>query len=196
MDDKFLQTFSQNEKICKSMHMPLQSGSTQILKSMRRGYSKEWFLDRALKLRSLCKDATISTDIIVAFPGESDDDFEQTLDVVKQVRFEQMFSFKYSKRPLTKAATMPNQIDPEIAQKRLEILQSFHTSILDEIVASKENEVMEVYFEELRENNSVAGRSDNNFLVQVNGSEELLGKFKKVKINKARRMVLYGEVID
>lgn len=196
MDDKFLQTFSQNEKICKSMHMPLQSGSTQILKSMRRGYSKEWFLDRALKLRSLCKDATISTDIIVAFPGESDEDFEQTLDVVKQVRFEQMFSFKYSKRPLTKAATMPNQIDPEVAQKRLERLQSFHTSILDEIVASKENEVMEVYFEELRENNSVAGRSDNNFLVQVDGSEELLGKFKKVKINKARRMVLYGEVID
>lgn len=196
MDDKFLQTFSQNEKICKSMHMPLQSGSTQILKSMRRGYSKEWFLDRALKLRSLCKDVTISTDIIVAFPGESDEDFEQTLDVVKQVKFEQMFSFKYSKRPLTKAATMPNQIDPQTAQKRLEILQSFHTSILDEIVANKENEVMEVYFEELRENGSIVGRSDNNFLVQVNGSEELLGQFKKVKITTARRMVLYGELVN
>ncbi|EOI3993218.1 MiaB/RimO family radical SAM methylthiotransferase, partial [Campylobacter jejuni] len=110
MDDRFLEVFSKNPKVCKSMHMPLQSGSSEILKAMKRGYTKEWYLDRALKLRSMCKDVSISTDVIVAFPGESDKDFEDTMDVLEKVRFEQMFSFKYSKRPLTKAATMPNQI--------------------------------------------------------------------------------------
>ena len=196
MDDKFLQTFSQNDKICKSMHMPLQSGSNTILKAMKRGYTKEWFLNRALKLREMCPNATISTDIIVAFPGETEEDFQHTLDVIEKVQFEQMFSFKYSKRPLTPAASMPNQIEPNIAQQRLERLQAFHTSILDKIVAKKENEIFNVYFEELRENGSVAGRSDNNFLIQVKGSEELLGTFKNVKITNARRMVLYGETVE
>ncbi|EOB1664354.1 tRNA (N6-isopentenyl adenosine(37)-C2)-methylthiotransferase MiaB [Campylobacter upsaliensis] len=195
MDDKFLQTFSQNEKICKAMHMPLQSGSSEILKAMKRGYSKEWYLDRALKLRELCKDVSISTDIIVAFPGESEKDFEDTLDVLEKVRFEQIFSFKYSKRPLTKAATMPNQIPEDIASKRLSFLQNRHAEILDEITKKQENQTFEVLFEELRANNAVAGRTDNNFLVQIQGSEEMLGTMKQVKITNAKRMVLYGEIV-
>ncbi|MCV3426357.1 tRNA (N6-isopentenyl adenosine(37)-C2)-methylthiotransferase MiaB [Campylobacter lari] len=195
MDDRFLEVFSKNPKVCKSMHMPLQSGSSEILKAMKRGYTKEWYLDRALKLRSMCKDVSISTDVIVAFPGESDKDFEDTMDVLEKVRFEQMFSFKYSKRPLTKAATMPNQIPDDIALKRLSVLQARHTEILDEIVVKQKDKEFEVLFEELRSEGFVAGRSDNNFLIQVKGSEELLGQMKKVKITNPRRMVLNGEIL-
>ncbi|TXE78367.1 tRNA (N6-isopentenyl adenosine(37)-C2)-methylthiotransferase MiaB [Campylobacter peloridis] len=195
MDDRFLEVFSKNPKVCKSMHMPLQSGSSEILKAMKRGYTKEWYLDRALKLRSMCKDVSISTDVIVAFPGESDENFNDTMDVLEKVRFEQMFSFKYSKRPLTKAATMSNQIPDDIASKRLSILQARHTEILDEIVAKQKDKEFEVLFEELRSDGFIAGRSDNNFLVQVKGSEELLGQMKKVKITNPRRMVLNGEIL-
>ncbi|AQW86374.1 isopentenyl-adenosine A37 tRNA methylthiolase [Campylobacter pinnipediorum subsp. caledonicus] len=195
MDDKFLEVFSQNDKICKSMHMPLQSGNTKVLKEMKRGYTKEWFLDRALKLRSLCPDVSISTDIIVAFPGESDEEFMDTMDVIEKVRFEQIFSFKYSPRPMTKAAEFTNQVPEDIASKRLTFLQSRHTEILDEIVAAQKDKIFDVYFEELRANGGVAGRSFNNFLVQVNGSEELLGKTLKVRVDNPKRMVLYGNLI-
>lgn len=194
MDDKFLETFAKNPKICKSMHMPLQSGSTSILKAMKRGYTREWFINRALKLRELVPSASISTDIIVAFPGESDEDFELTLDVMRKIRFEQIFSFKYSKRPLTPAATMPNQIPENIASARLTKLQSLYNEILDEISAAQLNKTYKVYFEELRENQTIAGRSDNNFLIVVNGSEELLGKIVDVKITKTSRTTLYGEI--
>ena len=195
MDDKFLRTFAENPKICKSIHMPLQSGSTKVLRDMKRGYTKEWYLDRALRLRELCPNLNISTDIIVAYPTENDEDFNDTMEVVKKVRFEQIFSFKFSPRPLTPAANLP-LIDDKIASKRLTHLQSFHNEILDEIMAGQKGKIHEVYFEELRENGQVAGRSFSNFLVSVNGSEELLGKTKKVLIEKTQRMVLYGRVTD
>ena len=175
--------------------MPLQSGSTKVLRDMKRGYTKEWYLDRALRLRELCPNLNISTDIIVAYPTESEADFNDTMEVVKKVRFEQIFSFKFSPRPLTPAANLP-LIDDKIASKRLTHLQSFHNEILDEIMAGQKGKIHEVYFEELRENGQVAGRSFSNFLVSVNGSEELLGKTKKVLIEKTQRMVLYGRVTD
>ena len=195
MDDKFLEIFSQNPKICKSMHMPLQSGNTKVLREMKRGYTKEWFLDRAAKLRAMCPDVSISTDIIVAFPGETDEEFEDTMDVLEKVRFEQIFSFKYSPRPMTKAAEFTNQIPEAVASARLTRLQSRHNEILDEIVAAQKGKIFDVYFEELRANGGVAGRSFNNFLVQVTGSEELLGKTLKVRVNDPKRMVLYGELV-
>lgn len=196
MDDEFLEIFSQNSKICKSIHMPLQSGSNAILKAMKRGYTKEWFLDRAQKLKKLCKDnLSISTDIIVGFPGESESDFNDTMDVLNEVRFEQVFSFKYSPRPHTLAATMDNQIPANIASERLTRLQARHNEILDEITNSLENNVLKVYFEELRNDGFVGGRSDNNFAVQVKGSEELLGQILNVKITQAKRMLLNGELV-
>nr|WP_314398443.1 tRNA (N6-isopentenyl adenosine(37)-C2)-methylthiotransferase MiaB [uncultured Campylobacter sp.] len=195
MDDKFLEIFSQNPKICKSMHMPLQSGNTKVLREMKRGYTKEWFLDRAARLRAMCPDVSISTDIIVAFPGESEEEFEDTMDVLEKVRFEQIFSFKYSPRPMTRAAEFTNQIPEAVASARLTRLQSRHSEILDEIVAAQRGKIFDVYFEELRANGGVAGRSFNNFLVQVAGSEELLGKTLKVRVNDPKRMVLYGELV-
>lgn len=195
MDDKFLETFANNPKICKSMHMPLQSGSTHILEQMKRGYTKEWFLNRALKLRAMVPDVSISTDVIVAFPGESDADFEDTLDVMRQVKFEQVFAFKYSARPLTKAAEFENQIDPELGSLRLEKLQLMQDDILDEISQAHQDRIYPVYIEELRNSGFLAGRSDNNALVQVKGDENLLGQIVNVKITNPKRLALYGEVV-
>ncbi len=194
IDDKFLEVFTHNEKICKALHLPLQSGSNAILKAMKRGYTREWYLEKALKVRKMCENTSISTDIIVAFPNESEKDFEDTLEVMNEVRFEQIFSFKYSPRPLTKAALMSGQIEPELATRRLSKLQGRQNEILDEIVARQRLKEFEVLFEEQREN-GVAGRSDNNFLVQTQGGAELLGQMKRVKITNPRRMVLYGEVL-
>ncbi len=196
MDDEFLEEFATNDKICKQIHVPLQSGSSKILKEMKRGYTKEWFLNRCFKIRELCPDATISTDIIVGFPGESDEDFEHTMDVLEQVKFEQMFSFKYSPRPLTKAAEFDNQIPDEIASQRLTRLQTRQTQMLDEIMKAQVGKIHSVYFDELKSNGRIAGRSDDGKLVFVKGSEELLGKIVNVKITKASRGSLDGEVVD
>ncbi len=195
MDDKFLETFARNPKVCKSMHMPLQSGSSAILEQMKRGYTKEWFLDRALKLRHMIPDVSISTDIIVGFPGERDEDFEDTLDVVRRVQFEQIFAFKYSPRPLTKAAEFTNQVDPEVSSKRLEHLQSLQDDILDEISKRRQDKIYAVYIDELRNSGFLAGRTDNNALVQIEGDEDLLGKTVNIKITNPKRLSLYGEIV-
>jgi tRNA-2-methylthio-N6-dimethylallyladenosine synthase len=195
MDDEFIEEFAGNPKICKSMHMPLQSGSSEILKMMKRGYSKEWFLERAAKLRLMVPNVSISTDIIVAFPGESDKDFEETLDVMRQVRFEQVYSFKYSPRPLTEAAEMSNVVESELGSERLAYLQGLQNSIIDEITASYVGEIFEVMFEETREGGYIAGRSDNNVMIKVQADESLVGSFAKVKVTKNGRMAQIGEIL-
>lgn len=195
MDDEFIEEFARNPKICKSMHMPLQSGSTELLKAMKRGYTKEWFLNRAQKLRDMVPDVSISTDIIVAFPGESEADFEDTLDVMRQVKFEQVFSFKYSARPETEAEHFTNTVDETIASQRLAQLQALNNEITDTITPKFLNKTLSVYFEELRPDGYVSGRSNNNFLVKVKGGEELLGTIKDVKITKTGRMTQIGELI-
>jgi len=193
MDDEFIEEFARNPKICKSMHMPLQSGSTKILKEMKRGYTKEWFINRVEKLRKECPTVSISTDIIVAFPGESDEDFAQTVDVMKQVRFDQIFSFKYSPRPETEAQYL-EEIDGEIASDRLSYLQTLNNEIHDEINAKLLGNTYRVYFEELIRDGYVSGRSDNNIVIKVKGSEELLGRFRDVKVMTIGRTILTGEI--
>jgi tRNA-2-methylthio-N6-dimethylallyladenosine synthase len=195
MDDEFIEEFASNPKVCKSIHVPLQSGSTRILKAMKRGYTKEWFLNRIEKLRTMVPDVSISTDVIVAFPGESDEDFEETLDVVRKSGFEQMFSFKYSPRPLTEAAEYADAVDPDVASERLSRLQKMHETMLDEQCKSHLGRTYTVYFEELRNDGFVAGRSDNNMLIKVKGSEELLGRFADVRITQTHRMVQIGELV-
>ncbi len=192
MDDEFLKEFFSNPKICKQIHVPLQSGSTSLLKSMKRGYSKEWFLNRCEKIRKLCPEATISTDIIVGFPGESEEDFNDTMDVLEKVRFEQLFSFKYSARPHTTAANFENQISKEVAGSRLTKLQRRHTEILDEIMDAELGKIHEVYFDELKAGGRVSGRSDDGKLFFVDGSEELLGQIKRVEVTKTSRGALEG----
>ncbi len=188
-DDKFLEEFATNPKICKHIHFPLQSGSTRILKAMKRGYSKEWFLNRANLIRQI-PDVSITTDIIVGFPGESEEDFKETLEVVEKVRFEQIFSFVYSPRPLTEAANFENQVDKEIAKQRLYKLQNLHAQILDEIAQNQIGKIYKVLVEE-----EGMGKSDNFFTVKFEKDKNLLGKIIDVKITQANKHTLKGTVI-
>ncbi len=195
MDDEFLQEFATNPKICPQIHVPLQSGSTNLLKRMKRGYTKEWFLNRCQKIRQMVPNVVISTDIIVGFPGESEEDFEDTIDVLKKVKFEQLFSFKYSPRPHTQAAEYSNQVPSEVASRRLIELQSIHKEIQEQSMQSQVGKRVSVYFEELKSGNKVAGRTDNGRLVLVDGSEELLGKIVDVDIDRASLTTLFGKVV-
>ena len=195
MDDAFLEEFASNPKICKQIHVPLQSGSTALLKAMKRGYTKENFLNRCEKIRTLCPEATISTDIIVGFPGETEADFADTMEVLEKVRFEQLFSFKYSPRPHTEAAAFAGQIENKLAGERLTRLQARHTEILDEIMDAQLGKRHHVYFDELKANGRVSGRSDDGKLVFVEGSEALLGKILEVKITKTSRGALDGILV-
>ncbi len=195
MDDAFLEEFASNPKICKQLHVPLQSGSTELLKRMKRGYSKEWFLNRCEKIRSMVPEVSISTDIIVGFPGESDADFADTMDVLERVRFDALFSFKYSPRPHTAAAEYPDQVDATTASERLTQLQSRHKEIQKEIMDAQVGKTLKVLFEELKEGGRVAGRSDEGRLIMVEGSEELLGKIESVAIESANITMLHGRVV-
>ncbi len=195
LDDRFIDEFAKNPKISPQIHIPLQSGSSKILKKMKRGYSKEWFLDRCFKIREMVKDVAISTDVIVGFPSESDEDFEDTMDVLEQVKFEQMFSFVYSPRPNTPATTYKEQVEPKVAKDRLMRLQNRHDEIVDTLMAKQVNKIVKVYFDELKANGKVAGRASDGRLVTIKGSEEYLGKIVDVKITKAFRRFLEGEVL-
>ncbi|MFA9238819.1 MAG: tRNA (N6-isopentenyl adenosine(37)-C2)-methylthiotransferase MiaB [Candidatus Paceibacteria bacterium] len=197
MDDDFIEEFAKNPKISKCIHMPLQSGSTRILRAMKRGYTKEWFLNRAAKLRTLVPNLRITTDIIVAFPGETQEDFEDTLDVVNQVRFNQIFNFKYSPRPGTEALNFADiEVPDEIGSARLIELIELHKKHLVEIMDTYVGETMSVLIESLKPNGEVCGFTDNFLQVFTKGSDELLGKFVDVKITEASRTSLKGEVVS
>lgn len=197
MDDEFIEEFASNSKISKCIHMPLQSGSTAILKAMKRGYTKEWFLNRAAKMRALIPDLRITTDIIVAFPSESEEDFLDTLDVVNQVEFDQIFNFKYSARPGTKALELKDkEIDDEIASDRLSLLIDLHKKQLEKNMPNLIGKIFEVLIESLKPNGEVMGYTDNYLQVFAKGSDELLGKFVNIKIVDTSRTAVKGEVVS
>ena len=197
MDDDFIEEFARNPKISKCIHMPLQSGSTKILKAMKRGYTKEWFLNRAFKMRELIPDLRITTDIIVAFPGETNEDFLDTLDVLNQVKFDQIFNFKYSPRPNTKALELKDlEIEDSIGSARLDELIELHKRYLENSMPNMIGKTVNVLVESLKPNGEVSGYTDNYFLVFTKGSDELLGKFVNVKITSATRTSLKGEIVE
>ena len=197
MDDDFIEEFARNPKISKCIHMPLQSGSTKILKAMKRGYTKEWFLNRAFKMRELIPDLRITTDIIVAFPGETNEDFLDTLDVLNQVKFDQIFNFKYSPRPNTKALELKDlEIEDSIGSARLDELIELHKRYLEKSMPDMIGKTVNVLVESLKPNGEVSGYTDNYFLVFTKGSDELLGKFVNVKITSATSTSLKGEIVE
>ena len=195
MDDEFIEEFARNPKICKSIHMPLQSGSTTLLKRMKRGYSKKWFLNRAAKMRELVPNLRISTDIIVGFPGESEEDFEDTLDVINQVKFDQIFNFKYSPRPNTEALNFTDEVPSKIGSTRLTEVIELHKVHQSELMDKNIGKTFEVLFDELKANGEISGFTDNFIQVFAKGSDELLGKVVKVKALNATRTALKCEVI-
>jgi len=196
MDDEFIEEFAKNPKISKCIHMPLQSGSTKVLKAMKRGYTKEWFLNRAKKIRDLVPEVRITTDIIVAFPGETQEDHEDTIDVINQVKFDQIFNFKYSPRPNTKALEFKEiEIEDKIGSARLIEVIELHKEHQSELMASNVGKTVKVLFETLKPNGEVCGFTDNYCQVFVKGSDELLGQIAEVKINDATRTSLKGELV-
>jgi tRNA-2-methylthio-N6-dimethylallyladenosine synthase len=196
MDDKFLEEFASNDKICKSIHMPLQSGNDDILKLMKRGYTKKWFLNRVAKLKELVPDVTITTDIIVGFPQESDDDFEDTISVVKEVLFLQIFNFIYSPRENTKALFLDGDVDKKIASKRLDRLIKLQQDIQNISYKKEIGQIHSVLFDELKADNKIVGRSNRGFLVFTDGSEELLGRVVDIEIVSAGITSLVGKLCE
>ena len=196
MDDEFIEEFAKNDKISKCIHMPLQSGSTSILRAMKRGYTKEWFLNRAAKMRELVPNLRITTDIIVAFPGETQEDFEDTIDVVNQVKFDQIFNFKYSPRPETEALKLEDkEIDDKIGSQRLTQLIELHKRHQEESMPNLIGQTVTILAETLKPNGEVSGYTDNYLQVFAKGSDELLGKFVDVKVTDVTRTALKGEVV-
>ncbi|VAY88326.1 tRNA-i(6)A37 methylthiotransferase [hydrothermal vent metagenome] len=195
MDDEFIEEFATNEKVCKQIHIPLQSGSTNILKTMKRGYSKEWFLKICQKIKNKVPEVRITTDIIVGFPGESNNDFDDTIDVINQVRFDQIFNFKYSARPNTEAQLMTNVVDDEIATNRLTKVIELHKQHQTKHMENNIGKTMKVLFEDLKPNGEVMGFSDNGIQIFVEGSEELLGQIIDVKIISNSRTSLKAKVL-
>lgn len=201
MDDEFLEEFARNPKVCKSIHIPLQSGSSKILKAMRRGYSKEWYLDRIERLKSLVPDVGISTDIIVGFPTESDEDFKDTMDVLERVRFDTLYSFIYSPRPHTESASWSDElmVDAKVAQERLARLQARHREILSEDAKKEIGKIHYVLIENTKEafdgmHGFSEGRSDNGRLIKILDSLHPIGEILKVEVIERDGGSLFGRV--
>lgn len=192
MDDEFIEEFARNDKISKYIHMPLQSGSSKVLKDMKRGYSKEWFLNRVEKIKSLVPNVGIGSDIIVGFPTEDEDDFKETLDVVKEVEFDTLYSFIYSPRINTSAFNL-TEIPKEISLKRLEILQNLHKEILVSKAKKEINNIHKVLIENNYE--LFEGRSDNGRLIKIDSKIPLkLGEIYDVVITRNENGSLFGKI--
>ncbi|ANV98769.1 tRNA (N6-isopentenyl adenosine(37)-C2)-methylthiotransferase MiaB [Helicobacter enhydrae] len=199
MDDEFLEEFAQNPKVCKSIHIPLQSGSTKVLRDMKRGYTQEWYLDRIHKLRALVPNVGISTDIIVAFPTESDSDFLETMKVLEEVRFDTLYSFIYSPRPHTQAQHLPNTISREEASARLSALQSRHREILAEKAQKEIGKTHRVLIENYQDRAPEIwseGRSDTNRLIKIPNQILPMGALVDVQITHNDGGSLSGKLLN
>ena len=194
--DDVIKAIKDNKKISRIVHLPLQSGSTKVLKEMNRKYTKEQYLALAEKMRKEIPDILFSTDIIVGFPGETEEDFEDTLDVVRRINYEQIFMFIYSRRVGTVADKMENQIPEEIKHKRFERLKKLYddnVSKNNEKFIGKVEKIL-VDGESKNNENMLTGRNDANKVIIFEGSKDLIGKMINVKITEEHKWYLKGEV--
>ena len=195
--DEVIDVIAKNDKIAKLIHLPLQSGSTTILKAMNRGYSKEEYLTLANKIKEKIPGVALTADIIVGFPGETEEDFLDTLDVVKQVKFDNSFMFMYSIRTGTKAAEMPNQIDDEVKKERLQRLISVQNDIAKENSKEYMGKILRVLVEGPSKKNDavMSARTSTNKIVLFEGSKELEGQFVDVEIYDTKTWTIYGKLV-
>lgn len=196
--DEVIDVISKSSKISRLIHVPLQSGSTNVLKEMNRKYTKEQYLDLIKRIRNKIPDVVFSTDIIVGFPGETEEDFEDTIDVVKQVNFEQIFMFIYSRRIGTRADKMENQILEEIKHKRFDRLKQVFEESVEENNKKYIGTTQKILVEGYSKNNQdmLTGRTDTNKVVIFEGPEELIGKIINIKIISEHKWYLKGEVLN
>ncbi len=195
LSDELIEAMKDCDKVCKYIHLPVQSGSTEILRRMNRRYTKESYLELVRKLRQAIPDMAISTDIIVGFPGETEEDFLETLDVVKKVRYCTAFTFIYSKRTGTPAATMEEQVPEEVIKDRFGRLLDTLNPIAYEVNSAQVGKTFMVLAEEISKHNKdvLTGRTENNSLVHFEGTNDLIGKIIPVKIIDNKTFYLIGE---
>lgn len=184
-------------KICKIVHLPLQSGSSNILKAMNRKYTKEQYIELAKKMKEKIPNVVFSTDIIVGFPGETEENFEDTLDVVRKIKFEQVYMFIYSRRVGTPGDRMENQIPEEVKHKRFDRLKKLVESQIKENNQKYVGTVQKVLVEGQSKNNPnmLTGRTDTNKVVNFEGNSNLIHKIIDLKIVSEHMWYLKGECL-
>ena len=194
LSDELIEVMKNSKKICKHLHLPLQSGSSDILQKMNRRYDKEKYLNLVEKIRTAIPDISLTTDIIVGFPGETEEDFLETVDVVKKVRYDSAFTFIYSKRTGTPAAVMENQVPEDVVKDRFNRLLETVQTIGREMSARDTGKVMEVLVEEQnsQDKHLMTGRLSNNLLHQFEGDTSLIGQLCQVRLDECRGFYYMG----
>ena len=197
LSEELIRAFSKLPKLCEHIHLPFQSGSDRILKAMHRGYTKESYLEKIDRLKKVCPSIAVTGDVIVGFPGEEEEDFKQTLDLMEKVRFDDLFSFKYSPRKGTRAATLQDKVDEKVKQERLSTLQEIQKEITLRKNQELEGRVEEVLVEgqSKQSNQDVTGRTRSNKIVNFQGDLDLVGQLVLVHITKAFPHSLRGEIL-
>ena len=198
LSDDLIEVMKNSKKICKHLHLPLQSGSSRILKLMNRRYDKEHYLELVDKIRAAVPDIALTTDIIVGFPGETEEDFEETMDVVRKVRYDSAFTFIYSKRTGTPAAVMEDQIPEDVVKDRfarlLKEVQTISKEMAERFTGNEETVLVEEKNSQM--DGYVTGRLGNNHVVHFEGSEELIGKLIRVRLDECRGFYYMGTMLD
>ena len=198
LSDELIQVMAEEPKICRHLHLPLQSGSTEILKKMNRKYTKEDYLLLVDKLRAACPDISLTTDIIVGFPGETEEDFLETMDVVRKVGYDSAYTFIYSKRTGTPAAVMENQVpETEVKDRFNRLLEEVQT-IAARVCSRHEGTVQEVLVEEINRQDKrlVTGRLSNNTVVHFEGDASMIGKIVPVRLTSCKNFYYMGEPVN
>ncbi len=195
---ELIQVMAESKKICKHLHLPLQSGSSRLLKIMNRKYTKEQYLALAEEIRKQIPDISLTTDIIVGFPGETEEDFLETLDVVRRVRYDSAFTFQYSKRTGTPAAAMEEQIPAEVVTERfdrlLETVQKISCEMAERFTGTKQMVLIEE--ENKRMQGYLDGRLSNNHVVHLKGDASLIGKIVKVRLDECKGFYYMGSLTE
>ncbi len=197
LSDELIQVMAEEPKICKHMHLPLQSGSTEILNKMNRRYTKEDYLLLVDKLKKACPDISLTTDIIVGFPGETEEDFLETLDVVEKVGYDSAYTFIYSKRTGTPAAVMENQIPEDVVKHRFNRLLNRVQEIAANVCSRHEGTIQDVLVEEVnhQDDTLVTGRMSNNTVVHFKGDASMIGTIVSVKLLTCKNFYYIGEAV-
>lgn len=197
LSDELIQVMKNSKKICNHVHLPLQSGSSRILKLMNRRYTKEHYLELVDRIRKEIPDVAITTDIIVGFPGETEEDFLETMDVVRKAEYDSAYTFIYSKRTGTPAATMPEQVPEDVVKDRFDRLLAEISKLSEKNINKYVNTTQKVLVESVNDHDDalVTGRMTNNTLVHFPGSSELIGKIVNVRLIEGKGFYYFGEQI-
>lgn len=197
LSEELIQAMKETPNVCHHLHLPLQSGSTRILQEMNRRYTKEQYLALVDRIRRAIPDISLTTDIIVGFPGETEADFEETMDVVRQVRYDSAFTFIYSKRTGTPAAAMENQVPKSVVKDRFARLLREVQTISAQVCGKDAQTVQKVLAESVDDHQEgfLTGRLDNNLIVHFPGTEDMIGSIVAVTLDEAKGFYYMGSII-